>query len=337
MTARTTEGRPAERDALPSRQKVVAAKYVAGYLRRPHRIERGRIDDVPHTRFDVYADRQRGDWFACGERLQGYAMTQAGSAEPTAVHLWIEDEFLVDERSADGEAALLETIARNAARHEESDEREIGVLIPAKLERQYLLDWTGGAGGPVRLRVDLYRDLSSKELFATAERRAWYEVRRFGCARLEHVAFWARDKAACTLIEDIEAADSGAFMAEAQERIARSFRIDSVTCSRRDHRYVLAPFEVEEAGMEDEFERLDVRIDVMAEAAAGRLWCAAQERATFELQPVGHDRAAHESVLVDDAVTGAMIRRLSAADPDALAEAAAAAIGSRYRELRLRA
>lgn len=155
-------------------------KYVAGYLRRPHRIEPGRIDDVLHTRFDVYADRQRGDWFARGERLQGYAMTPAGSAEPASVHLWIEDEFVVDERSADGEAALLEIIASNAARHEESDEREIGVL------------------------------------FATAERRAWYEVRRFGCARLEHVAFWTRDEAACALIEDIEAAGCGAFMAEAR-------------------------------------------------------------------------------------------------------------------------
>ena len=322
---------PADAGAL-----AVLAKHVAGYLRRPHRMVSGRIDDVPHTRFDVYADRRSGGVFARGERLQGYAMTQAGCAEPTTVHLWIEDEFLVDERSADGEAALLETIARNVSRHEGSDEQEIGVLIPAKLERQYLLDWTDDAGDPLHLRIDLYRDLASRELFATAERRAWYEVRRFDCARLEHAAFWARDDTARTLIEDIAAADCGAFMAEAQARIARRLHLDSVVCSRRDHRYLLAPFAVRKVGMEDDLERLDVRIDVMTEPAAGRTWSTAKENAVFELQPVGHGGAAHESVLVDDAVISAMIRRVGATDPDALAEAAAAAIANRYRG-RLRA
>lgn len=49
-----------------------------------------------------------------------------------------------------------------------------------------------------------------------------------------------------------------------------------------------------------------------------------------------HRITAHESVLVDDAVTSAMLRHVSAADPDALAEAAAAAIAGRYHELRER-
>lgn len=48
-----------------------------------------------------------------------------------------------------------------------------------------------------------------------------------------------------------------------------------------------------------------------------------------------HRITAHESVLVDDAVTSAMLRHVSAADPDALAEAAAA-IAGRYHELRER-
>ena len=324
-------------DLVDAGSPALSATLVSGYLRRPHRIDPRRIEDVLHTRFEVYADRQSGDVFARGERLQGYAMTQAGCAEPTPVHLWIEDEFLVDERSADGEMALLDTIASNVAHHQGSDEREISALIPAKLEGQYLLNRTDGAGDPLPLRIDLYRDLSNERLFATAERRAWYEVRRFGSARLEHAAMWARDEAVCALVGDIEADDCGAFMAEAQERIARHFQLDSAVCSVREHRYLLAPFEVEEVGMEGRFECIDVRIDVMTEPATGRLSCAAKEHAIFELQPTDHDSAAHEGVLVDDAVTGAMIRQVSAADPDSLAEAAAAAITGRYRERLLRA
>ena len=125
---------------------MVSAKYVAGYLRRPHRIANDRIGQELHARFDVYADRRSGDLFARGERLECYAMTPAGCAEPTPVHVWIEDEFLVDERSADGEPALLAKIAANVADHERLEERAVGVLIPAKLETQYRLDGTGGAG-----------------------------------------------------------------------------------------------------------------------------------------------------------------------------------------------
>ena len=136
-----------------------------------------------------------------------------------------------------------------------------------------------------------------------------------------------------TVLEDIAAADCGAFMAEAQARIAHRLQVDDVARSRRDHRHLMAPFEIEMVGREGEFARMDVRIDVMTEAVTGRLSCAAKESAIFELPPVDHDSTAHESVLVDDAVTSAMIRRVSAADPDALAEAAAATIGGRYHEL----
>lgn len=315
---------------------MVSAKYVAGYLRRPHRIANDRIDQELHSRFDVYADRRSGDLFARGERLECYAMTPAGCAEPTPVHVWIEDEFLVDERSADGEPALLAKIAANVARHERLEERAVGVLIPAKLERQYRLDGTDGAGDPLRLRIELYRDLSNGELFATAERRAWYEVRRFGCGRLEHVAFWARDDAVCAVIDSIACADCGDFMAEAQARIARSLRLDRVACSRRDHRYLLAPLEIDKVGIDDELDHLDVGVDLMTEPTTGRVRAEAKERAVFELQPVDYDGTAHESVLVDDAVTGAMLRHVSAAEPDTLAEAAAAAIAGRYHELRER-
>ena len=125
-------------------------------------------------------------------------------------------------------------------------------------------------------------------------------------------------------------------MAEAQARIARSLRLDRVACSRRDHRYLLAPLEIDKVGIDDELEHLDHRVDLMTEPTTGRVRAEAKESDIFELQPVDYDSTAHESVLVDDAVTSAMIRHLSAADPDALAEAAAAAIAGRYHELRER-
>ena len=183
---------------------------------------------------------------------------------PVPAHLWIKDDFLVDERTDSGEQALLEVIANRVAHHFKLDYRGIETIIQAELEGKFLLEHEHGTSGVTQLLIEVYRDQSTRKLFATAERKRMFEVRRFACGKPQHASLWVRDEAVSAVISDIAAATSELFIAEVQDRIADRFQLgEDMTLSRSDHRCLLAPFEIERVGIEDGFERLEIWIDVV--------------------------------------------------------------------------
>ena len=308
----------------------ISAKFVARYARRPFHFVTERGTEEVLTRFDVYRDRRSEVLYACGERRECYEMTTVGcAAEP--VHVWIEDDFLVSDPTAADESALLEMIVDRVARHGLLATGETSELIHARLEAEYRLRATGDRGDPLHFRIELYRDQTSRELFATAERRRLYEVRRFGCGKPEHVPVWGRDDMVCRLIADIAGSSSEDMMAAIVSRIARHFRLDRVMSAKRVGRYLLAPLEIGRVGIEDDPERLDIWIDVLVDSESGLLQATAKERAVFELQPIYDESTAHVHVLVDDAVVSAVVEGVAATDPDDLAVAAGVGIGERFR------
>ncbi len=311
---------------------MIRAKFVNGYLR--HVLAEG-ADVELRARFDVYEDRHGGELFARGERRECFAMTAIGCATPDPVHVWIKDDFLVDGRTTSSEQALLEMIADKVAHHFDLGERGTGAVIQAKSEGQYLLGNERGPGGPVHIRIEVYRDQSTRKLFATGERKRCYEVRRFGCGKPQHAQIWVRDDTLSALISDVSGTTSELFMEEVQDRIAGRFQLgDDMTLSRRDSRYLLTPFEIERVGIEDDFERSEVWVDVVSCARSGKTWLTAQESGLFELQPVDWEDVSHEDVLVDDAVANAVVRQVTGADPEALVDAAARMMARRFFDRR---
>lgn len=282
------------------------------------------------TRFDVYEDRQNRELFGRGERSECYAINEVGCPATLPVDFWIKDDFLVDGRTIGDEQALLEMICNRVARHFDLDDRGVGAVIQAKLEAQYMLGHAHAPGAPL-LMVEVYRDLSTAKLFATAERKRLCKVRRFACGMPQNTLLWVRDHALSDLISDIASATSDLFIAEVQDRIGDCMHLgDDMTLSKRDHRYLLAPFELEEAGIEDDFEQREVWIDVVSDPRSGKVWLTAQASGLVELQPVDWEDVAHEDVLVEDTVTNAVIKHVTGASAEALVEAGARTMARRF-------